>query len=45
VASLEFTLAENGLYPIVTHKFANVGQGALGLFQAGEVDQTGGAAH
>jgi nitrite reductase (NO-forming) len=42
---VEFTLAENGLYPIVTHKFANVGQGALGLFHAGEVDQTGGAAH
>jgi nitrite reductase (NO-forming) len=42
---VEFTLAENGLYPIVTHKFANVGKGALGLFQAGEVDQTGGAAH
>jgi nitrite reductase (NO-forming) len=42
---VEFTLAENGLYPIVTHKFANVGQGALGLFQAGEVVQTGAAAH
>jgi nitrite reductase (NO-forming) len=42
---VEFTLAENGLYPIVTHKFANVGKGALGLFQAGEVDQTGAAAH
>lgn len=34
---VEFTLAEAGLYPIVTHKFANVGKGALGLFQAGEV--------
>jgi nitrite reductase (NO-forming) len=33
---VEFSLAEPGLYPIVTHKFANVGKGALGLFQAGE---------
>jgi nitrite reductase (NO-forming) len=32
----EFTFDEAGLYPIVTHKFANVGKGALGLFQAGE---------
>jgi nitrite reductase (NO-forming) len=37
---VEFTLAEDGLYPIVTHKFANVGKGAMGLFQAGEVDTT-----
>jgi nitrite reductase (NO-forming) len=35
---VEFTFDEAGLYPIVTHKFANVGKGALGLFQAGEVD-------
>jgi nitrite reductase (NO-forming) len=41
---VEFTLDEAGLYPIVTHKFANVGKGALGLFQAGEVAATG-AAH
>lgn len=33
---VEFSLAEDGLYPIVTHKFSNVGKGALGLFQAGE---------
>lgn len=33
---VEFTFDEAGLYPIVTHKFANVGKGALGLFQAGE---------
>lgn len=26
----------------VTHKFANVGKGALGLFQAGEVEAAGG---
>jgi nitrite reductase (NO-forming) len=37
---VEFTLAEDGLYPIVTHKFANVGKGAMGLFQAGDVDTT-----
>jgi nitrite reductase (NO-forming) len=37
----EFTFDEAGLYPIVTHKFANVGKGALGLFQAGEVAATG----
>lgn len=35
---VEFTFDEAGLYPIVTHKFANVGKGALGLFQAGEVE-------
>jgi nitrite reductase (NO-forming) len=39
---VEFTMDEDGLYPIVTHKFSNVGKGALGLFQAGEVDTTGG---
>ena len=39
---VEFTFDENGLYPIVTHKFANVGKGALGLFQAGEVAAAGG---
>jgi nitrite reductase (NO-forming) len=33
---VEFSLDEEGLYPIVTHKFANVGKGALGLFQAGD---------
>jgi nitrite reductase (NO-forming) len=31
----EFTLAEDGLYPIVTHAFNQVGHGALGLFKAG----------
>jgi len=39
---VEFTLAEAGLYPIVTHKFANVGKGALGLFQAGDIAVSGG---
>ena len=37
---VEFSFDEAGLYPIVTHKFANVGKGALGLFQAGEVEAT-----
>ena len=32
---VEFSLAEDGLYPIVTHAFNHVGLGALGLFQAG----------
>ncbi len=42
---VEFTLAEVGLYPIVTHKFSNVPKGALGLFQAGEVDTSGAGGH
>jgi nitrite reductase (NO-forming) len=37
-AIVEFTLAEDGLYPIVTHAFNLVGRGALGLFQAGDGD-------
>jgi nitrite reductase (NO-forming) len=39
---VEFTFDESGLYPIVTHKFSNVARGALGLFQAGEVEGAGG---
>ena len=35
---VEFTFAEDGLYPFVTHKFANVGKGALGFFAVGNVD-------
>ncbi len=35
---VEFSFDEAGLYLVVTHKFANVGKGALGVFQAGEVD-------
>jgi nitrite reductase (NO-forming) len=42
---VEFSLAEAGLYPMVTHKFANVGKGALGMFQAGEVEAAEGAGH
>ena len=37
---VEFTFAEDGLYPMVTHKFSNVGKGALGFFAAGNVDTT-----
>jgi nitrite reductase (NO-forming) len=39
-AIVEFTTAEDGLYPIVTHAFNLVGRGALGLFQAGDGDPT-----
>lgn len=35
---VEFSFAEDGLYPMVTHKFANVGKGALGFFASGDVD-------
>lgn len=38
---VEFSFDEAGLYPIVTHKFSNVGKGALGLFQAGDAESTG----
>jgi nitrite reductase (NO-forming) len=37
-AIVEFTTAEDGLYPIVTHAFNFVGRGALGLIQAGDGD-------
>lgn len=43
---VEFSLAETGFYPMVTHKFANVGKGAMGLFQAGDAKMpTGGGGH
>ena len=42
---VEFDLAEDGFYPLVTHKFANTGKGALGLFQAGDVELPAGASH
>ncbi len=35
---VEFSFDEAGLYPIVTHKFAAASAGALGFFQAGEVE-------
>jgi nitrite reductase (NO-forming) len=37
-AMIEFTTAEDGMYPMVTHAFNFVGRGALGLFQAGDGD-------
>ena len=37
-AIIEFTTAEDGLYPLVTHAFNFVGRGALGLVQAGDGD-------
>ncbi len=37
-AIVEFKMAEDGLYPIVTHAFNFVGRGALGVFQAGDGD-------
>jgi len=42
---VEFTFDEDGLYPIVTHKFSNASKGALGLFQAGDVEVPAGAGH
>jgi nitrite reductase (NO-forming) len=39
-AIVEFTMAEDGLYPMVTHAFNFVGRGALGVFQAGDGDPT-----
>jgi nitrite reductase (NO-forming) len=42
---VEFTFDEPGLYPIVTHKFANVAKGALGLFQAGDGTGSPGGGH
>jgi nitrite reductase (NO-forming) len=42
---VEFSLPEPGFYPIVTHKFSNVGKGASGLFQAGDVELPTGGGH
>ena len=39
---VEFTFDVDGYYPFVTHKFANVGKGALGVFLVGDSD---GASH
>jgi nitrite reductase (NO-forming) len=36
---VEFSFDEAGLYLAVTHKFSNVGKGALGVFQAGEIPE------
>ena len=35
-AIVEFHLAEDGLYPFVTHAFNYVAHGAIGLFKAGD---------
>jgi nitrite reductase (NO-forming) len=35
---VEFTFDDPGIYTMVTHKFSNVGKGAVGTFQAGEPD-------
>lgn len=40
---VEFTFDADGVYPFVTHKFANVPRGAVGLFKVGDVD--GDASH
>lgn len=42
---VEFTFAEDGLYPFVTHKFSNVGRGALGFFAVGDVDTSALGSH
>ncbi|HQZ36802.1 MAG TPA: multicopper oxidase domain-containing protein [Ilumatobacteraceae bacterium] len=42
---VEFTFAEDGLYLMVTHKFSNVGKGALGVFAVGDVDTSGIGGH
>jgi nitrite reductase (NO-forming) len=42
-AIVEFTTAEDGLYPIVTHAFNFVGRGALGILQAGDGDPFSGS--
>lgn len=39
-AIVEFSLAEDGLYPFVTHAFNFPDNGAVGLFQAGDGDPT-----
>ena len=40
---VEFNLKFEGKYPIVTHKFSNVGKGAIGLFVAGDPKPVPGA--
>jgi nitrite reductase (NO-forming) len=37
-AIIEFSPAEDGMFPLVTHAFNFVGRGALGLFMAGDGD-------
>jgi nitrite reductase (NO-forming) len=40
---VEFTFDVDGFYPFVTHKFANVPRGAVGVFLVGDIDE--GASH
>jgi nitrite reductase (NO-forming) len=42
---VEFTFDVDGIYPFVTHKFSNVGKGALGLFVVGDVDTSEAGGH
>jgi nitrite reductase (NO-forming) len=42
---VEFTLEEQGLYPVLTHKLSNADKGALGYFQAGEARDSAGGGH
>ena len=42
---VEFSLHDPGTYAMVTHKFSNVGKGALGLFEAGTVPDSGMGGH
>ena len=42
---VEFTLATDGLYPIVDHAFNHASAGALGMFQAGDGGPDTDAAH
>ena len=42
---VEFSFAEVGYYPMVTHKFSNTGKGALGLFRAGDAKLPEGMSH
>lgn len=42
---VEFSFAEDGLDPFVTHKFSNPGKGALGFFAAGDVDTSALGSH
>ena len=37
-AIIEFSPAEDGMYPMVTHAFNFVGKGAIGIFMAGDGD-------
>jgi len=42
---VEFTFDEAGQYLFVTHKFRNVGRGAVGMFQVGEGKAPAGMSH